>query len=192
MQIPPHSSDCFRNYLVLLDRDNMRAFAQISRRERWDCPACAAKKIGKVTEHLVARSETLCWGPYSKAKVLNAQRKRIGYLSIGFVDDVRMLVAASHLYEPAKPSLQVIEELVEHTTTRQVSRLGWSDNWRPPPSKDPNRWDVVDSKCDDLARVNAAIERAGCVDGKIVGKSTIEVKAIIEQILNGVSFNSGK
>lgn len=166
-------------------------FPMLTRRERWDCPACAVVKIGRVSKHLLARCETLCWGPYSLAKVKNAQRKGIGYLSVGFVDDVRMLVAASHLYEP-KPSLQVIEELVEHTSTRQVSRLGWSDNWRPPEDGNPERWDVIDSKCDDLARVNAAIERAGCVDGKIVGKSTIEVKAIIEQILNGVSFNSGK
>lgn len=163
----------------------------LTRRERWDCPACASVKLAKVTQHLVTRSETLCWGLYSTAKRQNALRKGLGFFSIGYKDDVKMIVAASHLYE-SKPSYQVIEELIEYSSTRQVSRLGWSDNWRPPDNGNPERWEIVDSKGDDLQRVKRAIDRAGCIDGKIIGKSTIEVKTIIEQILNGNTLNKAK
>ena len=162
----------------------------LTRRERWDCPACAAVKLSKITKHLVTRCETLCWGLYSATKIKNAARRNIGYLNIGFVEDVKITVAGSHLYEPNKPSLNVVEEVISHVVTRQISRVGWSDNWRPTNDANPERWDRLDAKTDDLSRVQLAINRAGCIDGNIPNrKSFDEIKSTIEQILNGVTLN---
>lgn len=173
----------------MIDKVNRRVFPMLTRRQRWDCPACSVYKLSNSLQHIVARNETLCWGVWDKAKAKNAQRKGIGYLVIGYQDDVKMMIAGSHLYE-SQPALDIVHAAVEHTKTRRVTRLGWSDNWRPNPDGDPLRWEVIDAKTDNLSLVVSAIQRAGIADGHFGKKSVDEVKSVIEQILSGVTFNS--
>lgn len=187
-----HNPTCARNYLVMINQVNQTVFPMLTRRQRWDCPACAVHKLAKAIEHVVTRSDTLCWGPHTPTKQQLASRRGIGFMTIGYRDDVKMMVAGSHLYEPPIPSLDLANLLISHTATRKVTRLGWSDNWRPNPNGNPEQWEIIDCKTDDLSRVIAAMNRAGIVDGKLGKKSAYEVKSTIEQILNGVTFNSGK
>lgn len=118
----------------------------------------------------------------------NARRRGINYLGISLVDDSRILIAESHLFTNQSPSLTVLNEVTQFLSTRQVSRIAWSDRWRPNPDTDPERWAFIDSKGKDLATVKAAIEQAGCLDGRIRNKSVDEVKSLIEQILLGVTL----
>lgn len=166
-------------------------FPRVKWRGKWDCPACATKKLAEITEHLVTQAQTLCWGSWSLAKAKNASRRRIGYMKIAYTDDEPVMIAASHIYTPSKPSLTVIQEVLAHTMERTVSRIGWSDNWRPDKQTHPEDWLVLPTDISNLATVNAAIERAGVIDGKLAGRDPHEVKSVIEQILNGASFDKG-
>ena len=184
----PHNSDCFKGFLVQSDKVTGRVYPMPSRRQKWDCPPCATHKLAKATKHLVTRCERLCWGLYSEPKRHQARIRNIGYMTISYRDDVRMMIAESHLYEPPKPSLEVVKEVVAYSSDRTVSRLGWADKWRPDNTGDGDRYEIIDTDTDNLAKVNAAIERAGCMDGKLNGQDPIAVKSLIEQILNGVRF----
>lgn len=110
-------------------------------------------------------------------------------MALSFQDAPRIMIAGSHLYEPVMPSLEVVRSVITHIATETPTRVEWSDNWRPPEDGDPARYLVVDTKNDNLATVNSAIERAGVVDGRLAGRDPYEVKSVIEQILNGASFD---
>lgn len=182
---PQHNDDCFKGYLVRFDKETGRVYAAPNFRQRWDCPACASWKISEITKHIVAKTDRLCWGLHTNRQRVIANSRRIGWLSIGYLNDARIMVAESHLYEPLLPSEQVIQDIIRYTSSRQVTRVGWAEKWRPPEG-DANRYENLDTKERNLKRVQTAMQRAGIIDGRLGNKSVAEVKSNIEQILNGV------
>lgn len=187
---PQHNPGCLKQYGLILDRVTKRAFFLPCFRGRWDCPACAMEKLGKNMQHLATRHSTLCWGPYDRAKRTLAQRKSLGTMMITYKDDVRIMVAESRLYTPQLPALTTIQQVIEHSVEREVSRIAWSDKWRPNREGDPERYDFISTDSTDIRRLKKQLEQAGIVDGSL-GLMSVEVaKAKIEHIFNQVSFAS--
>jgi len=93
-----------------------KVFGQIVFSKRWDCPKCKADKLGDLTEMLVTRVETLCWGPWTASKN-NSPRK---VFTLRFSDDSPIMVAESHLFEPQLPSDAAMLQVVEYALDRSV------------------------------------------------------------------------
>lgn len=146
--------------------------------------------MAAIAQHIVVQNETLCWGLWADNKRRIARVRNLGWMVIKFDDDAPIMVAESHLYEPSKPSLTIIEEVIAYIASRSVNRIGWADKWRPTDNGDPLRWDIIDSKGANLETVHDAISRAGVTDGQLNGQDPYDVKDRIERILNGISFGS--
>lgn len=99
-----------------------------------------------------------------------------------------MMVAGSHLYEPQLPSLNVIQQLVQHTSTRQITRVGWSNNWRPEPEPKPPTI-FVETKTTDIAYVRSVMEQVGIFEGMLPNKSIDEIRDDLSSHFDNVGFD---
>lgn len=102
-----------------------------------------------------------------------------------------MMVAGSHLYEPQLPSLTIIQQLVQHTSTRRVTRIGWSDNWRPESeAKEPITF--IETKTKDLAYVRSVLEDVGIYEGTIPDRSMMEIVDDLTSRFDQIGFDWAK
>lgn len=142
-----------------------------------------------MTAHLTAKYDTLCWGLYSEAKQVLANRRNLGWFTLSYRDDVRIMVAQSHIYEPVQPALDVLSEVLTHTLDRSVSRLVWHPNWRPTKEANSRFFFIGETDSSNYAEVMAKIEQI-YKDGYYGKDSEEVVKARLDQSINGVSFDS--
>lgn len=136
---------------------------------------------------VVAKLDRLCWGPSTPSK-LNSPKK---IFTVTFHDDVPIILAESHLYEPWLPSEAIMLQIIDYAAIRNVRQVNWSDKWRKiKPDTDPNRWSHVFPK--DVRthqQVENAIAKAGAEHGYLPSPSAeYQVMYNLEHILNGVTW----
>jgi hypothetical protein len=129
---------------------------------------------------------------HSRNKAVNAKRHNIGWFKVTYDDSPSVMVAGSHLYEPPMLSQIVVQQIIDYSSDKTVSRIGWSEGWRPLPKDNPYNYQVINCDTGDYERVKEIMRKIGIDDGTLGGMSSSELKDRLGQHLKGVTWKPSK